>query len=609
MRLLVYLLILLDLAASTVHAQFLTGFQTQLGPTAASNVIVPGGGWGGATAQPPNQGNPADFGYNDNTVANFDVAQYQTITGAFNFDVYAIHTPTAADYAGGVLTNVTDVQCAADNGVFVHGFNAGAGVFRFQIDATSLTDTLGSETRCIAYPTTGVPLVLQGGVSNASFVSSLFINYNHGGTKPNANLFVSATGTDSGTCSSSGTACQTIYYAIGQIHNQPGWSGGTDVGGATICLGGTGSNYSYGSATENTSYVAANQWVTITPCVGATPTLNTVGGNTTGLRTGKIHIKGVPIDFSGTLGGVNALSLTASNTNPAAPALWLDTMSFKGVSQYFANAQPQSNPVNWGGGLWCTSVTITNTYNGCVAANLNYNVSISHNTADSLQSSMTSINITVDHQGDVQYAGTGDLNSSTCVTGITSIASFVVGAAIQVGQDGTGGIPNGTVISQVGVCGGANSITLSKSATLSTAGVTFDTGSHSDVYQQQTNPQNNVLAYNVTGTDHVASQGIFSTTSSAPIVDGAFVNVNLSNQNPLVVNYFILQSGSHWTNVSLYNLAALPANLTGPTEWRTDTSFVAVDVALINMQCSAGHITGAAGAYPVSGVTTRGGTC
>jgi hypothetical protein len=365
-------------------------------------LVIPGAGWGGATAQPSSQGNVGDFGYTDNTIARWDVVPHQTFSDTFRVGALAYHNSGIDHVAfavnGGAWTNIS-----------TRSVNATSGVSEYWATVRAADFTDGQiEIRAVAYPHTGVPRVLP----------SLYLNANVNNTLPGTVKYVSNSGNDTTGTGTAGNPYLTISKAISVINTAQGG----DVGGGTIYL--SAGTYAYGAATENFSRNAATQWLTISaaPGVATNTVLITSYGSTNGVRTQKVHLKNVTIS--------NIITLPTNSSISAKG--WLDNSVFVGPGRTVANSQPFTSAAVWTGGMYFTDDDISACANGTVSAALARNVVVHDVGSDPFQSASLVVNSTarnVDATGTTFHPDIYQANgavSNVILSGIT--ATDMVGA-------------------------------------------------------------------------------------------------------------------------------------------------------------------------------------
>jgi hypothetical protein len=217
------------------------------GETGTSGLILtPGTGWTGPTAQPATVGQPGQLGYKDNAIARWDVVPYQTFSDTFNvgvvaFDIAAIDH-VAFSVNGGAWVNVTAMTKNPQTNVVEYWATLRAS--DFAQDGTV-------EVRAVAYPTAGVPRVLD----------SLILNANGHGTLPNPVRYVSPTGSDT---SGDGTSAHP-FASIIKAANSIGTAQGNTNGGTIYLMAG---NYNDVADFSRFSNQTVNQWLTITHAPG-----------------------------------------------------------------------------------------------------------------------------------------------------------------------------------------------------------------------------------------------------------------------------------------------------------------------------------------------------
>lgn len=235
------------------------GESDPLPPRAPSDfryVLRPGTGWTGATPQPPQQG--TGQGANEKAIARWDVVPYQTVDTELNLGVVAFH-----------VNGIDRVEFSVNNGEWVQvsemRTNPDTGVVEYY--ATFRADLLSdgaTEVRAVAYPTVGVPRVLD----------SLTVNANADGTLPNLVRYVSPNGNDNNSGLTPQTAVRSPNKAARLIQDA---QGGNADGGTVYMLAGSyaisGPSWTEESRTEN-------RWLTLTPAPGVSRAQVTITGAT-----------------------------------------------------------------------------------------------------------------------------------------------------------------------------------------------------------------------------------------------------------------------------------------------------------------------------------------
>ena len=243
---------------------------------AQAATLVPGTGWTGATAQPPQQrtGMAAD----KNAIARWDAVPCQAISDSLNVGVVAFH-----------INGIEKVSFSLDNGPWLDvtsmTLNPEDSVMEYWATFKASTVSDGPvEIRAIAYPKVGVPRVLD---------SLLFLYANAGHSLPNTVKYVSTIGNDITGDGTEAKPFKTIGKATVAIRQAIG-----PLDGATIYL--QPGDYVY-LPDPNVPYgsepVTNNTYLTITAALGITADqVGLVGGNAWGLSTIRhVHIKGVTI--------------------------------------------------------------------------------------------------------------------------------------------------------------------------------------------------------------------------------------------------------------------------------------------------------------------------
>ena len=499
------------------------------GKTTTSSVIVtPGstayGSWT-ATAQPANQGNSGDIGYNDNAVGVWDIVPFQTFSGNIQTCVAAFHAPTATEYASGTINNIVKVSFAINGGSYTDVNTQTANPITGQqeycatVRAQDFATDGKFEERAIIYPSTGVPLVLQGspqyyvgGLNDAQIgvfktyntlsIKSLTLNANYHGTLATYTVYAdSANGSDSNDCKTKATACSTLFQARNKCYTYlTGAFGGTDIGGCVITL--EAGNYSLGSSgstSSGTYYTAAYRWVDVVPDTGVGPAaiIDCYGSDVTyvpgsaattctgahyGLNVGRVHLKGVKVQLVPGATMNNGLGRSGAQAG-----IWSENVTFVGNG---SNSGQIYIPQNFLYGTYLTNSDVSQMGNGCQYCDLVQASTIHNIVSDSFQNSYAVIG-SISYQANGYYTAfgsalnTGDIASgSPVVQNVVDISQIKVGATI-----GDAPWPTTSVLS-VGVGGGctaANCFVMNANATSTVTAQAITSGAHPDLYQASSN--------------------------------------------------------------------------------------------------------------------------
>lgn len=274
----------------------------------APPVMVPGSGWNGVSPQPEAVGDPGARGIDAMAIARFDVVPAQTFDGQFEVGVVAFH-----------INRIDRVEFAVDGGPWVAvdrmTLNPRTGVWEYWavLDASAFPDDGPVEVRAIAWPTVGIPRVLQ-----ADSGHELVLYANGGGTLHNTGvaLHVSpADGSDDTGTGAEGSPYATWHRAIRALNE----SGG--CGGATIYLHEGTYTYDDDTAGDGT----AGRWLTVAGAPGVPREAVVLSGDGSGVLQRWLHIKGVRIDHS--LGDAPALEL---RSGPYGNKFWIDGCELAG---------------------------------------------------------------------------------------------------------------------------------------------------------------------------------------------------------------------------------------------------------------------------------------
>lgn len=347
--------------------------------------IAVGPGCSGATSQPAAQGSPGDRGYDQPAVANWASVPFQTVTGSLRVEVLAYHIPSVAESAAGVKSNIERVDISANCGAWtsVYAQTAYDGLTSYNADLSAIGQADGLvELRAIAYPTTGVPFVLQGSSLSASSFS-LYATLNAGGSLPSTVKYVSLSGNDTTGTGTSASPYATIIKARDAIATAQ--SG--DAGGGIVCVQ-AGSGWRFTNDSVGTDRSTLNRWFTVqpttqAPCDGVNGGAVdfTVAGSTEGLRVSKLRLRnvsvtGIPISTVGTPSGQQT-------------SLWYDSITYVGPGVDVDNSQPLGP--NWVG-RFCTRSEISYSQNACFGATLNRDLNVHNIAADAFSDTRTVIN-------------------------------------------------------------------------------------------------------------------------------------------------------------------------------------------------------------------------
>lgn len=367
------------------------------GASAASNavnattaaVIVPGTGWTGPTAQPATMGLPGQAMYTENAIARWDVVPYQTFTGTFNVGVVAFDSAgidhVAISVNGGPWTNVSQMTLNPQTGNSSAIGVKSAGVVEYwaTLRASDFAADGQVEVRAIAYPTVGVPRVLQGATVQANGVESLFLNADGHQTLPTITKFVSPTGSDTTGDGSQGNPFATIFKASLAIQAASGISKADN---GTIYL--TAGNYDWAGRIANGGYNSPevktlSGWLTITAAPGVAANqvnISTCGGSADMLHTKLVRLKGI------------TLSTNLAQSNDLASMVWFDGSILTGTGT--ANDLTFAGPTSWTGGILVTDCSVGNSVFGVQSAMLQRNVAVNNIGSDAFTNSLMVINST-----------------------------------------------------------------------------------------------------------------------------------------------------------------------------------------------------------------------
>ena len=309
--------------------------------------LVPGatafGTWSATTQPgdvPANMGNPGDYGYSLKAIADWDHVPYQTHAAPFNLGVVAFHTPTAANYSGGVKSNISKVSFSADGGAWTDATvlttNPDTGVVEYFVRIIPANWTDGPhEIRFVAYPETGVPFIGQGAITSGATVGRMVINTNGLGSLATTTKYVATTGNDTTGTGTSGNPYATISKAKEDLRGASALAGGV----INLAAG----SYTYGAATENFGGDSGNRWLTIQASPGLTKSDVTItgSGSNNGVRVLRVNLRTVTIT-----GNVQSVGTVGSATQ-----FWLHG------SEMIGPGQTSTSPIGFGG--WTGTIYAT----------------------------------------------------------------------------------------------------------------------------------------------------------------------------------------------------------------------------------------------------------
>ncbi len=383
-----FLAALIALASIQAEASPFTGRRAGGNPT--PTLIAGGtafGSWSATTAA-SNQGDSGDYGYSLNSMGAWDTPPFLTFTtGDFYIGIDAWHIPTPAAWTAGQKRGMAKVRYSVDNGPWVDvtslSVNPDTGVTGFVIKGRPQDFADGPhELRGELYPTTGVPLVLQGTVSSSTSIYSLVFNTNYnGGLDATSTLrHVDDAGTDDASCGqSAGDPCLTFTKAIAEIVTAQG----SDVGGSTICaLPGTYTDIGASSVAR----AAATRWVTIEPCAGYSQAdvILSTSGSSRQIGAEKLRLKNVQINYQ--------IRATAD----AGRALLQDGILYTGAGKADATDGGPKWASGWSGGAWAIDSEATAGRGGFLNYNMVRNGNVHDISGDSYSNSYAVFNSVAD---------------------------------------------------------------------------------------------------------------------------------------------------------------------------------------------------------------------
>ncbi len=327
-----------------------------------SRVLVPGFGFTGTTPQPATEGSGA--GSDAKAIARWDVIPYQTFDTSMNVGVVAFH-----------INDIEKVSFSVNNGpwkdVSSMTLNPETGIVEYWVTLRASDFADGQvEVRAIAYPTVGIPRVLQGPYQRIGEYS-LLLNANSGHSLPQAAVYVSPAGSDT---TGNGTTAKP-YLTITKAANSANLSGTLD--GVTIYL----AEGDYAAVAG--SRAATKQWLTITAAPGTNPdNVRIVSqGRTKTQLVRYLHVKMMTTSSTlqeGFTDGVNRI-------------VWLDDVTVEGIDRYRSQRSILNNYV-----LMATDSRWYNVLNGPTSSTFLRNVDVKNVLSDAFQNGLLILNSSVD---------------------------------------------------------------------------------------------------------------------------------------------------------------------------------------------------------------------
>ena len=331
---------------------------------AGAAYLIPGDGFATATTLPGASGTGAAS--EETAIARWDVVPYQTITNSVNIGVVAFHVNGISKVSfstnGGPWTDVMQMSRNPETGVIEYWATLRASDFPDgQI-----------EVRAIAYPTDGVPRVLQGRKYQRNGEFSLFLTANSRGTIPSLVRYVSTTGNDATGDGTSERPFKSIYKAGMSINAAAGMADN----GTVFLMAGDHSWADVGTAWmfPTTSY----SWLTVTaaPGVDRSSVRITSAPSNGRIDTHLIHIRNLTMTTHG-------IQLLDRNT----PALWYDACVIVGAGRHDGSVN-----FNWPGGSYATDTSVSGFQNALRNGTLVRNVQATHLGEDAFSDTSMVIN-------------------------------------------------------------------------------------------------------------------------------------------------------------------------------------------------------------------------
>lgn len=456
-------------------------------PPPISSTIMPGttpyGTW--AEDDPsllPHYGNPTDYGYYSNPVAQWTNVQFPDITSVTPLCVQSYHV------ADGPTDGTRSVQMKANGGALVDAvYGPTADPWGGHGWCASLDPATGSgalEVRAIVCPWTGPCLELQGLTQDIDRIGSLnsIASYTANlGLVANASTtwVAQSGGSDANACTQI-APCATLDKARNQVAVNQGVNSVT-VGGGTINLAGCG-NYTLGTPTENTTYIAATRWLTVQGAPGqpaSCAVINATGDSSgIGIRTQKVHFA----NLTTTLGGGGRPAITGT-----AFYFWFDHIIANASAQFdIASGLYAGAP----GGIFITDSDYSHYVSGPQSAVIVANLTIHDLGGDALSNSLFMENVSLSRMSSL-YTPFGNTMQipvtytmgSNVGTGVPDTSLMYAGAVIADTTDNTViCIPHSPATTITSVS--AHSFTMSANALCSETTSPI-TPNHGDNYQAQ----------------------------------------------------------------------------------------------------------------------------
>jgi len=311
--------------------------------------LVPGAGWGGVeTETPPPNGTSGTKGYSTAPQGRIcgnapfvDLTADEEITLRWHIR----HRPTAAEFASGMVSNVTKVEASVEDGLWfelprVLDEQSGLECYTAKLRLSDFT-AIGTlhEVRVRAHVSNGHNRVWQGDIDGP--FAGYFFTPNDGTLFAARRYLSQSTGSDSNDGLSPATAKLTMKAAKDSIWTA---SGNTTVGGGLIdIIDGT---YPLGDGTENFGRSSGDRWLTIRRHPDSAPEDVLITGtpfSDAGLRVTKIRLKGLR------LGGI----ATFATTEPLNARILCEDCDADGPGQQFGGDIPGALlGVTWKAAYW-----------------------------------------------------------------------------------------------------------------------------------------------------------------------------------------------------------------------------------------------------------------
>ena len=321
-------------------------FQTNDAGTQGQLLQV-GSGFNGATAIPGPVGNVSAAGRDARAIARWDFIPYRTVSSRVNVAVVAFH-----------MSGIERVSFSANGGPWVDVYemqrNPQTGVWEYYVTVDPSTCADGRiEVRAIAWPTVGLPRVLQGPIAGAERLGehSMVLWANAGGSLQAQQRFVAANGSDTNDGRTATTPVRTIAKAAALLSVAQGGNAGggfINIAPGTYAWTGFGRD-EFGATVPNP--VTTERWLTVrrTPNMAGDVVFTSAGEGA--LRTRLLAVHGMRFE---------AAQPNRPGTD-AGSVLWISHCDLRGTGRGDIRQWVDTGFV----GSFITQTRISNSANGC----------------------------------------------------------------------------------------------------------------------------------------------------------------------------------------------------------------------------------------------------